>query len=207
MAAQGTAPGAEPAHSFYLSSPRLGLQQERALAQRLISERQQACRHSYEGSTEPPVATCQADVRGSDHYLLILAGRYGTPQPEYDGKSVTELEFEAAVASERTLHAFFLNYISDMANGLDDDVGRARLEAFKNRVQRHCTAKVCMNAEEFATAITLLAAAHQPNPPQSSLPRPQWRWADRPPAGPQPGADLAAGGWRAGVDHRDGWCG
>ncbi|MFN6354031.1 MAG: tetratricopeptide repeat protein [Cyanobacteriota bacterium] len=164
MAAQGTAPGAEPAHSFYLSSPRLGLQQERALAQRLISERQQACRHSYEGSTEPPVATCQADVRGSDHYLLILAGRYGTPQPEYDGKSVTELEFEAAVASERTLHAFFLNYISDMANGLDDDVGRARLEAFKNRVQRHCTAKVCMNAEEFATAITLLAAAPPPRP-------------------------------------------
>jgi hypothetical protein len=66
MAAQGTAPGAEPAHSFYLSSPRLGLQRERELAQRLISERQQACRHSYDGSTRPPVATCQADVRGND---------------------------------------------------------------------------------------------------------------------------------------------
>jgi tetratricopeptide (TPR) repeat protein len=164
MAAQATAPGGEPAHSFYLSSPRLGLQKERELAQRLISERQQACRHSYDGSTRPPVATCQDDVRGSDHYLLILAGRYGTPQPEHNGKSVTELEFEAAVESGRTLHAFFLNYISDFSNGLDDDPGRARLEAFKTRVQRHCTAKFCADEAELATAITILAAAPPPRP-------------------------------------------
>jgi tetratricopeptide (TPR) repeat protein len=164
MTTLGPAPGGEPAHSFYLSSPRLGLQRERALVQALIGERQQACHHSYDGSTEPPVATCQADVRRSDHYVLILAGRYGSSQPDHDDKSVTELEFEAALDSGLTLHAFFLNYISDIVNGLDNDAGRARLEAFKNRVQRHCTAKICANETELADAIKLLAAAPPPRP-------------------------------------------
>ena len=164
MAALATAFGGEPAHSFYLSSPRRGLELERALAQRLIGEAQQACRHSYGGSGEPPVATCLADVRHCDHYVLILAGRYGTPQPEHNGKSVTELEFEEAVASGRSLRAFFLNFISDFSNGLDDPEGLTRLAAFKDRVQRHCTARVCDNLEAFADAIKVLAAAPPPRP-------------------------------------------
>ncbi len=90
------APHAAPAHSFYLSSPLLGLKRERALVQQWISERQQACRHSYAHHQEPPVASCRAEVRRSDRYLLMLAARYGTSQPEHDHKSVTELEFEAA---------------------------------------------------------------------------------------------------------------
>jgi tetratricopeptide (TPR) repeat protein len=167
MAVVGSNSWHDPAHSFYLSSPLLGLARERGLAQRLISERQQACRHSYEASCEPPVASCQADVRSCEHYVLILAGRYGTALPDYDDKSVTELEFEAALVGGLTLHAFFLNYISDLQNGIDDDAGRIRLAAFKNRVQQHCRAKVCSHEEEFNDALKLLAA-HPPARPSSS---------------------------------------
>lgn len=158
----------EAAHSFYLSSPLRGLERERALVQRWISERQQACRHSYEHHQEPPVASCQAEVRRSDHYLLMLAARYGTPQPEHDHKSVTELEFEAALEAGCTLHAFFLNFSSDLANGIDSDAGRARLQVFKERVQRHCRAQVCASELELADAIKLLAAAPPPRPGESA---------------------------------------
>jgi hypothetical protein len=115
----------------------LGLQRERELAQGWISARQQACRHSYEHAQDPPVASCQADVAGSDHYVLILAARYGTRQSDHGHKSVTELEFEAALAAGCTLHAFFLNFSSDLANAIDDDAGRARLDAFKQRRPPH----------------------------------------------------------------------
>lgn len=156
---------ADPAHSFYLSSPRLGLERERALAQTLIAEAQQACRHSYGGSGRPPVATCQDDVRRSDHYLLILAGRYGTPQANHGGKSVTELEFEAALASGRSLRAFFLTFTNDIDHHIDyTKAGRARLAAFKQRVQQHCTIRECRDLDDFAAAIRQLAAAPPPRP-------------------------------------------
>jgi tetratricopeptide (TPR) repeat protein len=145
----------------------LGLQRERELAQGWISARQQACRHSYEHAQDPPVASCQADVAGSDHYVLILAARYGTRQSDHGHKSVTELEFEAALAAGCTLHAFFLNFSSDLANAIDDDAGRARLDAFKQRVQRHCRAQLCRSEAEFSDAIKLLAAAPPPRPADS----------------------------------------
>jgi tetratricopeptide (TPR) repeat protein len=80
---------------------------------------------------------------------------------------VTELEFEAALAAGCTLHAFFLNFSSDLANAIDDDAGRARLDAFKQRVQRHCRAQLCRSEAEFSDAIKLLAAAPPPRPADS----------------------------------------
>jgi hypothetical protein len=106
MGAQGSAQGGDSAHRFYISSPFLGLQKEREEAKQLIIRQNHAYGDSYGGSSDPLVETCQRDVCASDHYVLILGERYGTRRAEYGGKSVTELEFEAAVEAGLSIRAF-----------------------------------------------------------------------------------------------------
>ncbi len=166
------------AHSFYISSPYLGLQKEREQAKQLITRRYHAYRDSYGGSTEPVVETCQGDVRRSDHYILILGERYGSRRPEHGGRSVTELEFEAAIESGRSLHAFFLNFVSDNRNGIERDPEAIQaLEAFRERVRQHCIPLDCEEKpdgrtgwEVFVEGITSLAASPPSRPGDSPTP-------------------------------------
>ena len=169
MEAKGRAQGGDSAHRFYISSPLLGLKKERAEAKELITRRNHAYGDSYGGSPDPLVETCQRDVRASDHYVLILGERYGTRRPERGNKSVTELEFEAAVDAGLSLHAYFLGYCWDTRNGIErDPEALAALEAFKRRVSDHCVPVDCSDHEDgrsgwevFSEAINALAA----NPP------------------------------------------
>jgi len=170
MTAQGSAREGDSAHQFYISSPFLGLQKEREEAKQLITRQNHAYGDSYGGSPDPLVETCQRDVRASDHYILILGERYGTRRPEHGGKSVTELEFEAAVKAGRSLHAFFLGFVSDARNGIErDPEAHELLKAFRRRVSQHCVPVDCSDQEDgregrqvFAEGIIALAA----NPPQ-----------------------------------------
>ncbi len=73
----------------------------------MITRQKHAYGDSYGGSPDPLVETCQRDVRASDHYVLILGKRYGRRRSEHGGKSVTELEYEAALAAGLSVHAFF----------------------------------------------------------------------------------------------------
>jgi formylglycine-generating enzyme required for sulfatase activity len=169
MEAKGRAKGGDSAHRFYISSPFLGLKKEREEAKELITRRNHAYGDSYGGSPDPLVETCQRDVRASDHYVLILGERYGTRRAEHGGKSVTELEFEAALDAGLSLHAFFLGFVSDSRNGIERDAeAQAALEAFRRRVSDKCVPVDCSDHEDgrsgwrvFREAITTLAA----NPP------------------------------------------
>jgi hypothetical protein len=169
MDAKGRAQGGDSAHRFYISSPFLGLKKEREEAKKLISRRNHAYGDSYGGSTDPLVETCQRDVRASDHYVLILGERYGTRRPEHGNKSVTELEFEAAVDAGLSLHAYFLGYCWDTRSGIErDPEALAALKAFQRRVSDHCVPVDCVDQEDgrsgsqvFTESITALAA----NPP------------------------------------------
>jgi formylglycine-generating enzyme required for sulfatase activity len=169
MDAKGQAQGGDSAHRFYISSPFLGLKKEREEAKKLITRRNHAYGDSYGGSPDPLVETCQRDVRASDHYVLILGERYGTRKPEHGGKSVTELEFEAALDAGLSLHAYFLGYCWDTRNGIErDPEALAALKAFQRRVSDHCVPVDCSDQEDgrsgwqvFSEAITALAA----NPP------------------------------------------
>lgn len=64
-----------------------------------------------EGST--PLERCLADVRSADAYLLIVGWRYGyvpmdqTVNPER--RSITELEYQEAVSTRKTILAFLLD--------------------------------------------------------------------------------------------------
>ena len=178
METKGETTAAVAAHSFYISSPYLGLQKEREQAKQLITRRYHAYRDSYGGSTEPVVETCQGDVRRSDHYILILGERYGSRRPEHGGKSVTELEFEAAIESGRSLHAFFLNFVTDSRNGIERDPEAIQaLESFRKRVRKHCIPLDCQDMpdgrtgwEVFVEGITSLAASPPARPGDTPTP-------------------------------------
>ncbi|MFI0404169.1 MAG: DUF4062 domain-containing protein, partial [Cyanobium sp.] len=169
MDAKCRAQGGDSAHRFYISSPFQGLRKEREEAKNLITRRNHAYGDSYGGSTDPLVPTCQRDVRASDHYVLILGERYGTRRAEHGNKSVTELEFEAAMEAGLTLHAFFLGFVSDARHGIERDAeAMEALVAFRRRVSGHCVVVDCTDQEDgrtgwqvFSEAITALAA----NPP------------------------------------------
>ncbi|MFN9570728.1 MAG: SUMF1/EgtB/PvdO family nonheme iron enzyme [Cyanobacteriota bacterium] len=166
MEAKGSAQGGDSAHRFYISSPFLGLKKEREEAKKLITRRNHAYGDSYGGSPDPLVETCQRDVRASDHYVLILGERYGTRRPEHGNKSVTELEFEAALEAGLSLHAYFLGYCLDTRNGIERDPEvLAALKAFQRRVSDHCVPVDCSDQEDgrngwqvFTESITALAA-------------------------------------------------
>jgi len=169
MDAKGRAQGGDSAHRFYISSPFLGLQKEREEAKKLITRQNHAYGDSYGGSPDPLVETCQRDVRASDHYILILGERYGTRRQEHGGKSVTELEFEAAVEAGLSLHAFYLGFVLDVRHGIERDAeAQAALTAFRRRVGDKCVPVDCSVQEDgrsgwdvFSEQITALAA----NPP------------------------------------------
>jgi formylglycine-generating enzyme required for sulfatase activity len=169
MAEQARAQGGDSAHRFYISSPFLGLRKERREAKQLITRQNHAYGDSYGGSPEPLVESCQRDVCASDHYVLILGERYGSRRAEHGGKSVTELEFEAALGAGLSLHAFFLGFVSEVREGIEfDPDARAALTAFRRRVSDCCVPVDCSDQEDgrsgwevFAERITSLAA----NPP------------------------------------------
>jgi hypothetical protein len=144
----------------------LGLQKEREEAKKLITRQNHAYGDSYGGSSDPLVETCQRDVRASDHYILILGERYGTRMPEHGGKSVTELEFDAAEEAGLPIHAFFLGYVSDVRNGIERGAeAHKALEAFRRKVSESCVPVYCSDQEDgrngwqvFTEALTALAA-------------------------------------------------
>ncbi|TVS08082.1 MAG: DUF4062 domain-containing protein, partial [Cyanobium sp. PLM2.Bin73] len=151
--------------SFYISSPFRGLQQERAAAKRAVVDNNHAYKDSYEASPDPVIETCLKDVAHSDVYVLLLAFRYGTRTEGGAGPSITELEFDQAVASGRPIYAYVMNFILDAAEGMDSDpVGMGRLARFKEKVGRHCTPASCTSLQDLCERLQRLAA----NPPTIS---------------------------------------
>src|ERR1051325_520333 len=66
----------------------------------------------YVAEGSKPVSRCQADVRAADAYVVIVAWRYGyVPQDVLNPslRSITELEYEAAVGAKKPILAFLLD--------------------------------------------------------------------------------------------------
>src|SRR3954463_8105538 len=66
----------------------------------------------YVAEGTAPLARVQADVRGSDAYVLIIGWRYGyvpVGPANPHGSSITELELDAAVAAKKPVLAFLLD--------------------------------------------------------------------------------------------------
>jgi formylglycine-generating enzyme required for sulfatase activity len=178
---KGKPPNQNESHSFYISSPYLGLVKERERVKDLITRAGHAYRDSYSGSSDPVVTTCQNDVRSSDHYILLLSYRYGSLAQDGSGLSITELEFEAALEAGKPIRAFFLEFTSDLKNAFErDPEAQAALDRFKARVGSHCTPMLCVDEpgggatgpELFEQAIVRLAANPPPRQGQQQAPPP-----------------------------------
>ncbi len=137
----------------YVSSTQLDLHNERrAVIDWLTAAHHQPC-HSYTADNETVRASCVADVRGCDAYVLILGHRYGhVPLDDNpNGWSITELEYEAAVTAGLPVTALSATAIRNTAL---TDIGKpayTKVQAFHGKVNK------AHRAAEFGNAEALIA--------------------------------------------------
>jgi tetratricopeptide (TPR) repeat protein len=121
----------------YVSSTKLDLEAERAAVLDWLRKRGHVGVHSYVADTETPRDSCVADVAGCDAYVLILARRYGHEPPDNNplGRSITELEYEAALAKQgMPILVLMLAYTDDEApTDLNNIAAYLKVDAFRRR--------------------------------------------------------------------------
>jgi hypothetical protein len=142
----------------------------------------------FPASSRPPWELIKTEVDECDYYVLILAGRYGTLVP--DGSvGYTEREYDYAVSIGKPVVAFCHEQVSELPSGKceNSDAGRARLEAFRKKVESRGTCKYWMTAEGLESDVkTALLNEIRSNP------RPGWVRAATEPAHPGPNRGISA---------------
>jgi Domain of unknown function (DUF4062) len=93
----------------------------------------------YVAEGNKPLERCLADVRLADLYVIIVAWRYGYIPTEQDAAgalSITELEYNAAVAAKRPILAFLLDpdtpWPTSRVDAMNSEPGRSELRAGAN---------------------------------------------------------------------------
>lgn len=96
--------------TIYISSTFKDLQKEREAANKAILRlgHHPICMEDYVACDERPVDRCVKDAASCDIYVGIFAFRYGYIPPGYD-KSITHLEYEAAVKAHKPCLIFFVD--------------------------------------------------------------------------------------------------
>ena len=125
--------------SVYLSSTLLDMAATREKIDRFFTKFGWTVKQSYDTDPKLPVLeSCLADVRVSDVYVAVIGFRYGTEVPLADGgpiKSITEHEFDAAVASNRDCHVFLLSESASLPVE-HTDTNRTKVNEFRARIGR-----------------------------------------------------------------------
>lgn len=120
---------------LYLSSTLADLKDERQAVKEVLG-RYHAIVDSYEAAPRPLWASCVDDVASCDLYVGIVGLRYGFVPPGQH-RSITELEFEAALAGGLNCYVFVKDEKA-AANSLADHFTRendpALIEAFRARL-------------------------------------------------------------------------
>lgn len=101
----------------------------------------------------------------SDYYILVLAGRYGTPAE--DGISYTEKEYDYALEKGIPILVFVRKSIDDLTgDNIEISIeGKYKLEQFRKKAMKNRLVKEWLNAEELRYAVSLsLRAEFDENP-------------------------------------------
>lgn len=130
---------------IYISSTFEDLQEHRArvsAALRKLGHTDVAMEH-YGAESRRPLARCLADVRASDLYVGVFAGRYGYVPPGSE-RSITEHEFREAQRCERPVLCF-------LSDGADDE----RLAALKREIEERYLIARFESPDELATEVAV----------------------------------------------------
>ncbi len=123
----------------------------------------------FPASNRPPWDVISPILDTTDYFVLIIAGRYGSLGP--DGRSYTEIEYEYARSKSVPILAFVHSDPSNLSVSKSDTdpATKARLTAFRQRVEDHHTIKRWAAASDLVSSVTTaLARAF------ISDPRPGW---------------------------------
>lgn len=157
----------------YVSSTKLDLEQERRAVLDWLADNGYERRHSYVADTETVRDSCIADVVDSDIYILILGHRYGFVPAQHnpEGRSITELEYEAARGNGMPIVVFRPTYVKNTAlTDIERPEVYAKVLAFAQRVgDSHRPAEVGGLAELVAALSSALTRA-------VSQRAPAWHW-------------------------------
>ena len=99
---------------IYVSSTYQDLAEHRAVVDRTLRRMGHDVigMEQYVAEGSKPLARCLTDVASADLYVVILAWRYGyvpADQPPPGGRSITELEYQGAIAAGKPVLAFLLD--------------------------------------------------------------------------------------------------
>ncbi|MEA5037658.1 hypothetical protein SDC9_35835 [bioreactor metagenome] len=134
----------------FVSSPKVGLEEERNAVNLLLKEMglDPKAMEFFGAKPEPPLETCLNVLNTAKLFVLILGMRYGCSYScdegkyrSYNGKSYTEIEYDAAVKKEMRVLAYCID--EDHAKILPIYVDRGddakKLDEFKNKVKKNHT--------------------------------------------------------------------
>lgn len=129
----------------------------------------------FPASNDEQWALIEKDINGSDYYILIVAGRWGS---EYrDGVSYTEKEYQYAKEKRIPILAFVHDDVDllDASKKETDETKAANLRAFKSKLKGDgITVRPYADPQELPTQVLLsLSAAKE------SHPRPGWVRGDK----------------------------
>jgi hypothetical protein len=100
------------------------------------------------------VAKCVADAASADYLVLIVAMRYGTTYPDFDGKSLVELEYEAARNAGRKILAFCRDMDEPQLDDRIDVTLGVNIKRFRQRVvDDRCLVKRFSDLESFNSVL------------------------------------------------------
>lgn len=129
-------------HKVYISSTYEDLKSLRQAARDVIITKEllPIGMEHYTTSGQRPVDKCLADVRRCDIYLGLVAFRYGFEPPGFDGKSITQLEYEEAGKAGIPRLIFVISENANWpAKWIDKD--RDKIDKFRNHLLAEHTSR------------------------------------------------------------------
>jgi hypothetical protein len=152
---------------IYISSTYKDLREHRAAVHQQLRDMQHTVRamEDYVARDDRPADACIRDVRSSELYVGILAWRYGyvPSYPGAPGTSITEMEYDAAIAAKIPRLMFLLDETAAWVPGLldsatgENEAGQ-RIRAFRGRVATDRLASSFTSPDDLAKKVA--AAVH-----------------------------------------------
>jgi hypothetical protein len=140
---------------IYISSTYSDLADYRRAARDAILALQQfpVGMEDYRASDERPLDRCLQDVRASDAYVGIFAWKYGF-RPGNAEKSITQLEYEQAVASKIPCYIFLLQDDAPWPRNLIPYEDQPRIQALRDTLRSERLVSFFRDTESLGRVVT-----------------------------------------------------